>query len=78
MSKALNKCSVAFETIAIEEIKHRKQYTVQVNIGGVSFETAVNYSIKSAEQLVAEKAFKRIEEEQGREKIYEINKESDE
>jgi outer membrane protease len=49
-----------------------------VNIGGVSFETAVNYSIKSAEQLVAEKAFKRIEEEQGREKIYEINKESDE
>lgn len=73
-----NKCSVAFETIAIEEIKHRKQYTVQVNIGGVSFETAINYSIKSAEQLVAEKAFKRIEEEQGREKIYEINKESDE
>ena len=73
-----NKCSVAFETIAIEEIKHRKQYTVQVNIGGVPFETAVNYSIKSAEQLVAEKAFKRIEEEQGKEKTYEINKESDE
>lgn len=73
-----NKCSVAFETISIEEIKHRKQYTVQVNIGGLPFETAVNYSIKSAEQLVAEKAFKRIEEEQGREKIYEINKESDE
>lgn len=73
-----NKCSVAFETISIEEIKHRKQYTVQVNIGGVPFETAVNYSIKSAEQLVAEKAFKRIEEEQGKEKTYEINKESDE
>lgn len=73
-----NKCSVAFETISIEEIKHRKQYTVQVNIGGLPFDTAVNYSIKSAEQLVAEKAFKRIEEEQGREKTYEINKESDE
>lgn len=73
-----NKCSVAFETISIEEIKHRKQYTVQVNIGGIPFETAVNYSIKSAEQLVAEKAFKRIEEEQGKEKTYEINKESDE
>lgn len=73
-----NKCSVAFETISIEEIKHRKQYTVQVNIGGLPFETAVNYSIKSAEQLVAEKAFKRIEEEQGKEKTYEINKESDE
>lgn len=73
-----NKCSVAFETISIEEIKHRKQYTVQVNIGGIPFDTAVNYSIKSAEQLVAEKAFKRIEEEQGKEKTYEINKESDE
>ncbi len=73
-----NKCSVAFETISIEEIKHRKQYTVQVNIGGLPFDTAVNYSIKSAEQLVAEKAFKRIEEEQGKEKTYEINKESDE
>lgn len=73
-----NKCLVAFETISIEEIKHRKQYTVQVNIGGFPFDTAVNYSIKSAEQLVAEKAFKRIEEEQGKEKTYEINKESDE
>jgi ribonuclease-3 len=73
-----NKCSVSFETIEVEEINHRKQYTVQVNIGGAPYEKAINYSIKSAEQLAAEKAYKKIIEEKPKEELYDTNTDTNE
>lgn len=55
-----NKRNVSFEIINIDEINHRKQYTVQIRIDGVPTETATDFSVKSAEQLAAEKTYKRL------------------
>lgn len=43
--------------------KHRRQYDCQISIDGVSGPIATDYSIKGAEQLVAEKMFKQLSEE---------------
>lgn len=55
-----NRKPVSFETLSVEEINHRKHYTVQVCIAGKPMEQAVNYSIKSAEQLAAEKVYTKV------------------
>ena len=51
---------MSFEIINIKEINHRKQYTVQIRIDGVPTETATDFSVKSAEQLAAEKTYKKL------------------
>ena len=41
----------------------RKEYEVQVKVDGEPFEKAIDFSIKGAEQLAAEKTYKRLERE---------------
>jgi len=52
--------NVSFEIINIKEINHRKQYTVQIRIDGIPTATATDFSVKSAEQLAAEKTYKKL------------------
>ncbi len=55
-----HKHNVSFETLEVIELNHRKQYNVQVKVSDVPIATAIDYSIKSAEQLAAEKSYKKI------------------
>ncbi len=65
-----NRKPISFEVL--EEIEHnrRKQYNVQVRVNGNPAETAIDFSIKSAEQLAAEKTYKRIKNEG--DKVFEL------
>lgn len=51
---------VSFEVINIIDCGNHKQYETRVLIDGEPYETAVDNSIKSSEQLAAEKTYKRI------------------
>lgn len=55
--------NVSFEVLDVKEVNHRKQYRVQVKIDGAPFEKAADYSIKSAEQLAAEKTCNKLKEQ---------------
>ncbi|MBP5327230.1 MAG: ribonuclease III [Bacteroidales bacterium] len=58
---------VSFEVINIttqgKKGSSRKEYEVQVRICGEPAESAVEYSIKAAEQLAAEKSYKKLQEQ---------------
>ena len=49
---------VSFEVVKVLTHKYSKQYEVQVLIDGNPKESAINNSIKAAEQLAAEKTYK--------------------
>ena len=53
---------VSFEVVRtiIQGHAHRKQYECRAVIDGCPFDKAIDFSIKAAEQLAAEKCFKRI------------------
>ncbi len=51
---------VAFETVEIIKQGYRKQYKVHALIGGVAQGEGIDFSIKAAEQLAAEKAYKNL------------------
>ena len=42
---------------------NRKEYEIAALIDGERYETAIEYSIKAAEQLASEKTYKRLQEE---------------
>lgn len=54
------KRKVSFEVVHVISIGSRKQYETRVLIDGVPYESAVDYSIKAAEQLAAEKTYKKM------------------
>lgn len=58
---------ISFEVINIttqgKKGATRKEYEVQVHISGEPAESAVEYSIKAAEQLAAEKSYKKLQEQ---------------
>jgi ribonuclease-3 len=58
-----NKKKVSFEIIETFVVNNRKQYKVQVLIDGEPKESAVEFSIKAADQLAAEKTYKKMEEQ---------------
>ena len=49
------KQKVSYQVINTNETTSRKQYTIQVYIDDVGQESAVDFSIKAAEQLASEK-----------------------
>ncbi|MBQ0113412.1 MAG: ribonuclease III [Bacteroidales bacterium] len=57
------KRKISFEVINIDESAPRKQYKVEVRIDDVPQLTAVAFSIRAAEQLSAEKTFKKLVEQ---------------
>lgn len=62
-----NKCKVSFEVINVinpcKKNSNRKEYEVCTMLDGEPGESAVEYSIKAAEQLSAEKTYKKLVEE---------------
>ncbi|MDR1847029.1 MAG: ribonuclease III [Bacteroidales bacterium] len=58
-----NRQKVSFEVIETSYVHSRKQYKVQVLINGEPMESAVDFSIKAADQLAAEKTYKKMEEQ---------------
>jgi len=58
-----NRQKVSFEVIDTIYVHGRKQYKVQVLINGEPKESAVEFSIKAADQLAAEKTYKKMEEQ---------------
>ena len=58
-----NRRTVSFEVIETTQNHARKQYKVQVLIDGEPQQSAVDYSIKAADQLAAEKTYKNLEKE---------------
>ena len=58
-----NKRKVSFEVIETTQGQARKQYKVQVLIDGEPQQTAVDFSIKAADQLAAEKTYKNLEKD---------------
>ncbi|MDR1725878.1 MAG: ribonuclease III [Bacteroidales bacterium] len=59
-----NKHKVSFEVIDTIYFQTRKQYKVQVLIDGEPKESAIEFSIKAADQLAAEKTYKKMEEKE--------------
>lgn len=57
------KQKVSYQVINTNETTSRKQYTIQVYIDDVGQESAVDFSIKAAEQLASEKTYKKLVEE---------------
>lgn len=57
------KQKISFQVVETIETYSRKQYKVQVFIDEVGSETAIDFSIKAAEQLAAEKTFKKLQQE---------------
>lgn len=57
------KHKVSYQVIDTQEYHNRKQYTVQVLIDQEPQETALDFSIKAAEQLASEKTYKKLVEE---------------
>lgn len=60
-----NRKKISFE---VEHVTHqgkesRRQYDVRVKIDGTPAEHAIEYSIKAAEQLAAEKTYKKLQEQ---------------
>ena len=59
-----NKCKVSFEVINIlyqgKKNASRREYEVQTLINGEPAEKAIEFSIKAAEQLSAEKTYKKL------------------
>ncbi len=51
---------ISFEVTEVLTVGNRKQYTSQVFINGEPHEKGINYSIKAAEQLAAEKTYKTL------------------
>lgn len=57
------KRKVSFQVIETIETYFRKQYKVQVFVDDQAQEIGIDFSIKSAEQLAAEKTYKKLQEE---------------
>ncbi|MBP5547589.1 MAG: ribonuclease III [Bacteroidales bacterium] len=61
------RCKVSFEVVgtSVQGKKglSRKEYEIRAVIDGVPGESAIEYSIKAAEQLAAEKTYKKLQEE---------------
>lgn len=56
---------ISFEVVHVfNECGHRRQYETRVLIDGEPMESAIDFSIKSSEQLAAEKTYKKIMERQ--------------
>ena len=53
--------------VTMREHSNRREYECRVCIDGVPAESAIAYNIKDAEQLAAEKCYKRLQEEQSKE-----------
>ena len=58
------KCKVSFEVINVlfegKKNASRKEYEIRVLLDGEPAESAIEYSIKAAEQLAAEKTYKKL------------------
>lgn len=54
------KQKVSYQAVDITESSARKQYKVQVFINEEPQETAIDFSIKAAEQLASEKTYKKL------------------
>ena len=56
---------ISFEVLHVNHQGHdgRREYDVRVRIGGEPAEHAIEYSIKAAEQLAAEKTYKQLQEQ---------------
>jgi ribonuclease-3 len=61
--KGQHKISFDVERVFVQGKESRKEYDVRVIIDGKPAEHAVDYSIKAAEQLAAEKTYKRFQQE---------------
>ncbi|MBR1770043.1 MAG: ribonuclease III [Bacteroidales bacterium] len=57
------KKTISFDLVSTTDVGHRNQYCVAVTIDGETYEQAVEFSIKAAEQLASEKTYKRLLEE---------------
>src|SRR5574344_171753 len=55
-----NRRQVSYQVVDTIEHNSRKQYNVQVLIDSQPQETAIDYSIKAAEQLASEKTYKKL------------------
>lgn len=53
---------ISYQVADIIEIDKRKQYKIQIYIDSFPQETAIEFSIKAAEQLASEKTYKRLQE----------------
>ena len=51
---------MSFEVVQVINKGPRKQYETRVLIDGVPHESAIDFSIKAAEQLAAEKTYKKM------------------
>ena len=51
---------VSFEVVQVISVGSRKQYETRVLVDGVPHESAIEFSIKAAEQLAAEKTYKKM------------------
>lgn len=58
-----NKHTISYEVLNTSKDTYRKQYRVQILIDSVAQDDAVDYSIKAAEQLASEKAYKKLVEQ---------------
>lgn len=60
------KCKVSFEVVRVmyegKKNASRKEYEIRVLLDGEPYESAIEYSIKAAEQLAAEKTYKKLVE----------------
>lgn len=60
------KCKVSFEVVRVmyegKKNASRKEYETRVLLDGEPYESAIEYSIKAAEQLAAEKTYKKLVE----------------
>ena len=61
--KNRKKISFEVEHVTYQGKESRRQYDVRVKIDGTPAEHAIEYSIKAAEQLAAEKTYKKLQEE---------------
>jgi len=61
--KNRQKISFEVEHISYQGKDSRRQYDVRVKIDGTPAEHAIEYSIKAAEQLAAEKTYKKLQEQ---------------
>lgn len=61
--KNRKKISFEVEHVTYQGKESRRQYDVRVKIDGSPAEHAIEYSIKAAEQLAAEKTYKKLQEE---------------
>lgn len=59
------KKNIEFKVVDEKRIGHDKEYVVEVFVDKVSYGHACDHSIKGAEKILAEKAWIRLEEEQG-------------